>query len=345
LLPPAGRRYGVVGDGKPPHSAGEAGRFSRGRAGRLTALVLALALAAAGAAARETAGPVPQRTEKLVIAVQPTFAVAEMMETVKPLERFLEERLPGVDVEIYIPLSQAGVIEALRFGQAHVAFMGPWAAHLAVEMAGAELALAEVREVVVDGKKTEGTYYYSYWVVPKDSPLQSLAELKGKGVCFPSPVSGSGYVAPMGRLVELKLVDRGSGEADPRSFFRDVLFAGGYGQCWQVLRSGQVDASVIAGDVPERLFNEVLANTRVLEKQGPLPSHAVLLSSRLAEPLRSRAVEAIAALGAPEYRPLMRRFISGIFTGFQRSTPAEHLGAFRRYLELTGLRFTERIGR
>lgn len=318
---------------------------SRGRAARLAVFALALALAAAGAVAREPAGPGAQRAEKLVVAVQPTFAVAEMMEAVRPLERFLEERLPGVDVEIYIPLSQAGVIEALRFGHAHVAFMGPWAAHLAVEMAGAELALAEVREVIVDEKKTEGTYYYSYWVVPKDSPYQSLAELKGRRACFPSPVSGSGYVAPMGRLVELKLLDRGAGEADPRGYFRDVLFAGGYGQCWQVLRSGQVDVTVIAGDVPEGLFHEVLAGTRVLEKQGPLPSHAVLLSPRLAEPLRGRVVEAISALGAPEYRPLMRRFISGIFTGFQRSSPAEHLGAFRRYLELTGLRFTERIGR
>jgi phosphonate transport system substrate-binding protein len=318
-------------------------RISRGAAGRFAAAVLAVMLVAATAAAGEPAAP--QRAQKLVVAVQPTFGVAEMMETVRPLERFLEERLEGVDVEIYIPLSQAGVIEALRFGQAHVAFMGPWAAHLAVELAGAELALAEVREVIVDDRKTEGTYYYSYWVVPRDSPYQSLGELRGKRACFPSPVSGSGYVAPMGRLVELKLVERGTGEADPRSFFRDVLFAGGYGQCWQVLRSGQVDVAIIAGDVPERLFNEVLGATRILERQGPLPSHAVLLSRELAEPLRGRAVEAISALGAPEHRALMRRFISGIFTGFQRSDPAEHLGAFRRYLELTGLGFTERIGR
>lgn len=310
------------------------------------ALILTVLIAPGAVAGTEApAVPAPQKA-KLVIAVQPTFAVAEMMEKVKPLEAFLEERLGDVDVEIYIPLSQAGVIEALRFGHAQVAFLGPWAANLAVELAGAELGLAEVREVVFADRKSEATHYFSYWVVAASSPYRTLAEMRGKRACFPSPVSGSGYVAPLGRLLELNLLDRAAGsEADPKQFFGEVLFAGGYGQCWQALKSGQVDVSIIAGDVPEKLYNEVLANSRVLEQQGPLPSHAVLLSKELKEPLRSRAVEAIAALGAAEHRALMRQFISGLFIGFQKTDAATHLGAFRQYLGLTGLRFTERMGR
>jgi phosphonate transport system substrate-binding protein len=302
--------------------------------GAVLALLALLPLAA-------TPAPKP----RLVVAIQPTFAATEMLEKAKPLEQFLERRLGNrVDVEIYVPISQAGVIEALRFGQAHVAFMGAWAALLAVERAGAELALAEVREVVIDGQKAQATSYYSYWVVPKDSPYRSLEELRGKRACFPSPVSTSGFVAPMARLVELKLLAKPEKEeVDPRRFFGDVLFAGGYGQCWQALRAGQVDVTVIAGDVPESLYNEVLANTRILEKQGPLPSHAVLLSKELKEPLRTQVVNAILALGAPAYRDLMRTFISGIFVGFQRSDAATHLGSLKRFLELTGLRFTERL--
>ncbi len=316
---------------------------------RLAALVLGgfLATGSAPAAERPSAASssLPQK-QKIVVAIQPTFAVAEMLEKAKPLERFLEERLRDVDVEVYVPLSQAGVIEALRFGHAHVAFMGPWAAQLAVEMAGAELALAEVREVIVDDQKTEATYYYSYWVVPPASPYTSLAELRGKRACFPSPVSGSGYVGPMGRLVEAKLLHRADGrEVDPQQFFGQVLFAGGYGQCWQAMQGGQVDVTVIAGDVPARLYNTVLENSRVIDKQGPMPSHAVLVSKELREPLRSRVVEAIAALGAADHRELMRTFISGIFVGFERSSAEKHLAAFQRYLNLTGLRFTERIGR
>jgi phosphonate transport system substrate-binding protein len=283
-------------------------------------------------------------TEKLVVAIQPTLAADEMLEKARPIETYLEQSLGDVDVQIYAPLSQAGVIEALRFGQADIAFMGAWPAYLAVEKAGASLELAEVRHVLVDGKSVEATYYYSYWVVPTDSPLASLDETRGTRACFPSPISTSGYVAPVGKLIELGLLTRQeNAEADPTHFFRDVRFGGGYQQCWQALLSGQVDVTVIAGDVPETLYNEVLDNTRVLEKQGPIPSHGILVRHDLAEPLRARAITAIEGLGAPEYRELMQSFISGIFVGFERTTADKHLGALKAYLKEAGLTYTEKI--
>ncbi len=291
---------------------------------------------------------VPQRASptRLVIAVQPTLTAAEVQEKARPLEQYLEQRLgPGVDVEIYVPLSQAGVVEALRFGQAHVAFMGPFAGLLAVERANAQVVLAEVREVIHDSQKTEATYYYSYWVVPKDSPYTSLTDLKGKRACFPSTISTSGYIGPMARLIELRLLPESpeGREVDPKAFFGQVLFAGGYSPCWEALKAGQVDVTVIAGDVPEKLYQEVLANTRVLERQGPLPSHVVVLSPALPEPLRSKVIDALMGLSAPEYRSLMRQFISGIFVGFQRTDAQAHLGTLREYVKRTRIAFSERI--
>lgn len=289
-------------------------------------------------------GPQGPGKTRLVVAIQPTLSAAEMVEKAKPLEQYLEQRLGDVDVEIYVPLTQAGVIEALRFGQAHVAFMGPFPAHLAVERAGAELVLAEVREVIHGQQKVEAPYYFSYWVVRADSPYQRLAELRGRRACFPSPVSGSGYIAPMARLVELGLLPQPvRGEVDPKAFFGEVLFAGGYGQCWEALKAGQVDVTIIAGDVPESLYREVLANTRTLEQQGPLPSHAVVVGKGLQDPLRSRVVEALLGLSAPEYRPLMRQFISGLFVGFHRSDAATHLGSFQQFVKATQIAFTERV--
>lgn len=306
---------------------------------RLT--VIALLLGIGAACAPRQASPT-----RLVIAVQPTFAVSEIQEKARPLERYLEQRLgPGVDVEIYVPLSQAGVVEALRFGQAHVAFMGPFAGLLAAERANAQVVLAEVREVIHGAQKTEATYYYSYWVVPKDSPYTSLADLKGKRACFPSPISTSGYIGPMARLIELGLLPEppAQQEVDPKAFFGQVLFAGGYGQCWEALKAGQVDVTVIAGDVPEKLYQEVLAHTRVLEQQGPLPSHVVVVSQALQEPLRSKVIEALLELSGPEHRSLMRQFISGIFVGFQRTDTQTHLGALREYIRRTHIAFSERI--
>jgi phosphonate transport system substrate-binding protein len=323
----------------------------------LAITILALILASCAPRTAETpqatqAVEVPRANEarsqeRLVIAIQPSLAASDILERAKPLEQYLEQKLGNeVDIEIYVPLSQAGVIEALRFGHAHVAFMGAWPAQLAVEMAGADLVLAEVREVLVDGKKTEATYYFSYWVTLKDSPYQSLTDLRGKRACFPSPISTSGYVFPMGRMVELGLLSKpAQGEVVPKTFFAEARFGGGYSQCWEALKTGQVDVSIIAGDVPEQLYNDVLANTRVLEQQGPIPSHGVLISKELKEPLRSRMIEAIAGLGDPQYRNLMRGFISGIFVGFQSSNAESHLYALKNYLAQSGLLYSERIGR
>lgn len=282
---------------------------------------------------------------KLVIAIQPTVASDEMLSKAKPLQNFLEKSLGGrTKVELYVPTSFAAVVESLRFGHAQVAFMSAWPAQLAVRLGGAEVALAEIRQVLHGKEKVEAPYYYSYWVVAPDSPHKDLQSLKGKSVCFPSPISTSGFVAPMGRMVELNLVPAADGkEADPKAFFKDVLFGGGYGQCWQALKQGQVDATVIAGDVPEKLYNEILAGTRIIETQGPIPSHAVVLSKELKEPLRSRAVQAITKLGAPEHRDLMRTFISSIFVGFKPTHANEHLGSLQKYLKLANLKFTERL--
>lgn len=283
--------------------------------------------------------------DKIVIAIQPTLSSDEMLKKAKPLEKFIKDGLGGkTDVQVYVPSSFAAVVESLRFGHAHVAFMSAWPAQLAVQLGGAEVALAEVREVIHGAKKVEAPYYYSYWVVPSNSPYQNLQSLKGKTACFPSPISTSGYVAPMGRLSELNLIQPVEGkEADPKAFFKDVVFGGGYAQCWQALKQGQVDVSIIAGDVPEKLYKEVLAGTRVIEEQGPIPSHAVVLSKELKEPLRSQTLQAISKLSAPEHRDLMRSFISSIFVGFKPTTASEHLGPLTRYLKLARLKYTERL--
>jgi hypothetical protein len=78
------------------------------------------------------------------------------------------------------------------------------------------------------------------------------------------------------RLLEVGLISTDQGEtADPGEFFSETLFAGGYSQAWEALKAGQVDASVIAGDVPEELYREVLDSTRVIEEQGSHPRAVV----------------------------------------------------------------------
>ncbi len=305
--------------------------------------LLVVALLALGACA-PGAGPLGTTPkEKVVIAVQPTATPEQLSADAKELREFLSKKLDR-EVELVFPTTYAGVIEALRFGHAQAAFMSAWPASLAQKHAGAEVVLAEVREVVIGQDKVEKPFYFSYWVVRKDSPATKLEDLRGKKAALPSQLSTSGYVAPLARMVELGLLKPAPGkEADPQQFFSDVALPGGYAQAWEALKSGQVDVSVIAGDVSEKLYREVLAATKVVEQQGPVPSHAIVFSKELKDPLRTQLKDALLELGKPELRPLMRKFISGIFVGFIPTTTQEHLASLNRYLELSQLAFVERL--
>lgn len=302
-------------------------------------LLFLLCLSLAGAACRSEGGARP----RITIAIQPTATPEVLTAESKELQAFLQQRLPGVEVAVYVPTMYVGAIEALRFGHAHAAFMSAWPAALANTHAGSEIALAEVREVVIGEDKVERPFYFSYWVVPKHSPFQSLADLRGTRVAFPSPLSTSGYLFPLARLVELGLIDVAGKEADPRQFFGEVLFAGGYAQAWEALRHGQVDVTVIAGDVPEQLYREVRDATRVVEQQGPIPSHAVVFSKDLHEPLRSQFKAALLELGQANNRQMMRQFISSLFVAFQDTSTEEHLATLFAALQRTNVSYAERL--
>src|SRR5687768_16199138 len=185
-----------------------AGKIMRSFYSMLSALVVVITLT--------TQAPAQ---EKLVIAIQPTLSSDEMLNKAVPLEKFISDGVgQKTAVQIYVPSSYAAVVESLRFGHAQVAFMSAWPAQLAVRLGGAEVALAEIRQVLHGKEKIEAPYYYSNWVVAPDSPYKDLQSLKGKSACFPSPISTSGFVAPMGRMVELNLLPAADGkEADPKA--------------------------------------------------------------------------------------------------------------------------------
>ncbi|MDQ4012307.1 MAG: PhnD/SsuA/transferrin family substrate-binding protein, partial [Thermoproteota archaeon] len=192
---------------------------------------------------------------------------------------------------------------------------------------------------------TDAPYYFSYWVTRPDSPANSLQDLSGMRAAFPSPLSTSGYVMPMDTLVNQSLIQVEEGEeVEPESFFSEVLFAGGYAQGWEALRNGAVDVSIIAGDVSEELFFEVLNNTKVIHEQGPIPSHGVVFHNDIDPTVKENLKAAMLEIGTDESsRQIMRDLVSAIFVGFQETTAEEHLGSLTRALNATGLAFTEEI--
>ena len=324
------------------------------------ALLTALAVLAAGCAAPAATNdpapavdgdqaPLTTAPSKIVIAIQPTDNADVIQNKAPEMERFLEARMKehGVvaDVEIYVPLSTVGVVEALRFGHADAALMGAWPMVLSSSKAGAEVVLAEQRDIIIGTQPQVQPYYYSYYVVLKDSPYQSLADVKGKAVAYTSATSTSGYIFPVAKLVEEKLIPQPEAgkEANAGAHFGKVHMAGGYAQAWEALKAGQVEVGVVAGDISATLYNEVLDNTRIIATQGPVPSHGVVyakdfLGTKEAEALKKAFLDL-----KGDKKDLMRKLVSGIFVEFKETTTAQHTAGLAGAISATGLKFGDKL--
>ena len=282
---------------------------------------------------------------KITIAILPTQQAEEIMPRAKELENFLESRV-NADIDVYVPMSYSAVVESLRFGHAQVGLMSAWPMAASAKLAGTDVVLSEIREVIIDGEKTNQTYYYSYYVVMKNSSYTKLEDLRGKRAVYASLTSTSGYLFPVAKLVEKGLISKPAQgkEADPKEFFGTVATPGGYGPAWDTLKRGQADVGVMAGNVSGTLFKEIMDNTRVIETQGPIPSHGVVFSKNLEEPLRSELINAFMELNEPENNDLMRKLVSAIFVGFKKTSNEEHLAGLSAALNATGYKLTEKLG-
>lgn len=105
----------------------------------------------------------------LKFGVVPTESSLNLRKDYEPLRVDLEQAL-GRPVEMFFAPDYTGVIEAMRFGQVHVALLGNNSAIDAVDR-----AQGEVFAQTVDKDGQAG--YWSLIVVHRDSPLTSLEEL------------------------------------------------------------------------------------------------------------------------------------------------------------------------
>ena len=85
---------------------------------------------------------------ELTIGFIPVEKADELTPKAESLEKFLEQKMPGVDIKVVVPNNYETIIEGMKFGHIDAAFMDTGPAWIAHNRAGAEVVLAEV----VNGK-------------------------------------------------------------------------------------------------------------------------------------------------------------------------------------------------
>ena len=142
--------------------------------------------------------------EKFIIAYEVKEDYENPDENPQVMADYLAAEL-DMDVELYPVSSEAAIIEALRFGNAHIAFMDGAAAWIGWQQYGLDALAADQKS---DGR----TYYNAHAVVLKDSEMATaylddddttdpFSLLAGKTSCHTGWLKSAGMLLPMGFLI------------------------------------------------------------------------------------------------------------------------------------------------
>ena len=219
--------------------------------------------------------------KELVMGLIPAESNEEMIKKFEPMRAYLERKL-GEKVKVYTATDYAGVIEAMRKKRVDIAWFGPLSYYLAEQEAGAE---AFAVGVMTNGKST----YRSLFVVPGDSPIKSIMDLKGKSVAFVDPASTSGGLMPT------YLVKKATGMM-PEQFFGKFTWTGSHDAAEMAVKNRTVDAAA-DNDITYPLMLEkgliTKESNRVLMYSPPLPGSPLTYRKDLPADLKAKIKDAI----------------------------------------------------
>jgi phosphonate transport system substrate-binding protein len=283
-------------------------------------MLIALALTAGSVCGGKAAeGP-----RQLVMAVTPSNIPTELFKASEAFGAELGKKL-GLSIKIYMPTDYVGVVEALRNKTADIAFVHPAGYVFANREAKAQIVAVDVWH----GK----TSYTSRIFVRKDSGFKSLEDLRGKTIAFADPASTSGYVYPMVLLMKKGLVKN----RDPKTFFKEAMFAGTHEAALLALLNGSVDAVASFDLAPQQYLKEKERVDRLtfLAETDPIPEAGMVVREGLDPALVKKLQETLMAFNAPEYRPILKDFYG--IDGFAPAKDSDY-NSVRDAIDLLGWR-------
>jgi phosphonate transport system substrate-binding protein len=241
----------------------------------------------------EKSAPKPQRPAKLTVdrQAQPLKIAfisyanpQQVMQDTKAVAGYLEPFV-GVPIKSFVTLDYGSAVEAMRGGQADLAFVDPLAFMMAHEQIGAKPLLLEVYS---SGKPT---YYSSIWV-RKDSGIKALADLKGKTIAFADQIDMSGHLLPREIFVREGLLT----DKPTQNFFKQIYFSGGDEQAVRSVLNKFVDAAGVSQYAFMLLRPDERDQLTSIAHSVTSPAHLVMSRKDLDPKISERFKHALLAL-------------------------------------------------
>jgi phosphonate transport system substrate-binding protein len=273
---------------------------------------------------RARLSPAAQSMHEVTLALTPSRDPTVLHEVGGELGAYLSRHL-GAPVRVQVASDYAGVIEALRSQLVDVAFLTAVGYVLSAREAGAEIVVKATRSGLAD--------YAARIFVLRESSMTRLADLCGKTIAFVDPASSSGYIYPMVLLIKEGLVR----DRDPKTFFKESIFAGGHDAALLSVLNGSVDAAAVFDEAPERILKDPLkaARFRHVAETQRIPNDGAAVRRGLGSEAKTRLTLSLLALNTPEGIDLLRRLynIDGLVAAHDRD-----YDAVREAVDLLGAR-------
>ena len=235
------------------------------------------------------------------IAITPVL-VEHYLEVNRQLIAYVGEKL-GQPTDLVQRRSYKEISDLLEKGEVDVAFVCGRPYVIDHERFGLELLAAPL---VYDQP-----IYYSYVIVPRDSPIQRFEELRGKRYAFSDPLSNSGHLVPVYMLARM-------GET-PEHFFTRSIFTYSHSANVEAVAVKFVDGASVDSYVYDYLAAtnpRLTEKTRIIERSPPHGITPVVVRADLAPAVKARVRTVLLemdqdARGREILRQLMiRRFVA-----------------------------------
>ncbi len=260
--------------------------------------------------------------KQLVIALKANKNPQHMLAEKEELEKYLGEKLDR-QVKVIIPTSSAVIVESFKNGTLDIGYLSSTDAARNLDEAAASILLIHL--------KNGQPHYNSIWLSLKDKEYDSVDDLAGKPVAFASSSSTSGYLIPTWDLSKRGHVGPKKALTD---YFSQTIYGTGYVSAVEKVLSGEVEAAAVSDYVykgdNKYLSDEQKAKLKIVQEQGPVPSHTICYRLSLSDSDRNLIRQTLLAMneGNPELR-------DKVFNGeLVEVKPEEHLKVTREALKV-----------
>ena len=193
------------------------------------------------------------------------------------------EKLTGYAIKPIRVTDYNAAVEAMRAGRAQIAWFGGKTYIQAAAMADAEAFAAGVR------KGDKDATYFTYFVVPVDSPLKSLRDVKGKTLALNHIGSTSGDLIPQVELAKIGL------SIKDKKAFKKVFYAGSHDACLLAAINKHVDVCAMSSrNFDSRIADKTFKRkqVRIIHRSNPVPPPPLAYSKKLPVEVRRKIKQA-----------------------------------------------------